>query len=171
VIKWMLIAAAIVAVLGVTLTAAGYLLPRTHTASRTRSYAAPPPALFEAISDVRRYAEWRTGVTQVDILPDDGKGLRFREHGRNGSVLFRFESLDPPRRVVARIADPKLPFGGAWTYDLQASGTGTSLTITEDGEVSNPIVRVMQRLFFSPLDTIDQYLADLNSIDRGKGQS
>ena len=116
--------------------------------------------LFDAIADVRRYPDWRSGLKQVDILPDDGNGLRFREHGGNGTVLFRFERLDAPRRVVARIADTNLPFGGTWTYELQPNGAGTSLTITEDGEVYNPVVRVVQKLFFSPFKTIDMYQAD-----------
>ena len=60
-----------------------------------------------------------------------------------------------------RIADPSLPFGGTWTYELRAEGSGTSLTLTEDGEVYNPIFRVMQKFFFSPYKTIDTYLENL----------
>ncbi len=160
-IKWIMLAiGGLVALGGVTATV-GYLLPKGHTASRSVTYAAPPPAVFAAIVDVRRYTDWRSDLKSVDVLPDDGKGLLFRERGGNGDVLLRFETMETARRIVARIADPSLPFGGTWTYELQPSGAGTALTITEDGEVYNPIFRVMQKLFFSPYKTIDTYQADL----------
>jgi hypothetical protein len=110
------------------------------------------------------------------VLPADEKGLLFRAHGGNGDVLFRFETVEAPGRLVARIADPSLPFGGSWTYELQQNGAGTALTITEDGEVYNPIFRVMQKLFFSAYQTIDTYLqlsvftCALNAASRGPRQ-
>ncbi len=52
--------------------------------------------------------------------------------------------------MVLRIADPSLPFSGTWTYEIKPTGTGRELTLTEDGEVGNPIFRVMQKVFFSP---------------------
>ncbi len=118
-IKWVLLAVGGLAALGAATAAAGFLLPKGHKASRTESYAAPPDAVFGAITDVRRHTEWRSDLKEVDVLPDDGKGLLFRERGGNGDVLFRFEDVDEPRRLVTRIADPKLPFGGTWTYELQ----------------------------------------------------
>jgi hypothetical protein len=65
-----------------------------------------------------------------------------------------------------RIADPKLPFGGTWTYELEPVAGGTSVTLTEDGEVYNPLFRVMQKLFFSPYRTIDTFLANLKGRAR-----
>ena len=35
------------------------------------------------------------------------------------------------------------------------------MTITEDGEIYNPIFRVLSKVAFSPYDTIDRYQADL----------
>jgi hypothetical protein len=158
-IKWVLIVMGGIAALGALTAAVGCVLPKGHKASRTVTYAATPDAVFAAIADVHRYPEWRSDLKSVDVFPDDGKGLLFREHGGNGDVLF--ETMDKPRRLVARIAEPSLPFGGTWTYELQPGGAGTALTITEDGEVYNPIFRVIQKLFFSPYKTIDVYQADL----------
>jgi len=56
-----------------------------------------------------------------------------------------------------RIADTELAFGGSWTYELARTPTGgTSLSITEDGEVYNPIFRFMSKFFFSPVATIEK---------------
>ena len=60
-----------------------------------------------------------------------------------------------------KIADPDLPFGGTWTYELKPSGSGTRVTITEDGEVYNPIFRFMSHVFFSQSATIETYLKSL----------
>ena len=60
-----------------------------------------------------------------------------------------------------RIADPELPFGGTWTYELKPEGTGTRLVITERGEVYNPIFRFMSRFVFSRTATMEKMVADL----------
>jgi hypothetical protein len=61
---------------------------------------------------------------------------------------------------VGRIADSNLPFGGSWTYELAPAGDGeTTLRITEDGEVYNPIVRFVSRFVMGHDATIKQYLS------------
>jgi uncharacterized protein YndB with AHSA1/START domain len=162
--KWLLIIAAIVIAIPLTLAAVGAFLPQNHVASRTIAIAAPPERVFAAISDVDRFTAWRSGLKSVEKLPDDGKGARFIERSGNGDILFRIETLEPNTRMVARIADPKLPFGGSWTYVITPSAGGSELTITEAGEVYNVFFRSMQKLFFSPYKTIDTYQADLKKL-------
>ena len=54
-----------------------------------------------------------------------------------------------------------MPFGGTWTYELTPTAGGTSLRITEDGEVYNPVFRFMSRFVFTHHATIDTYLTDM----------
>jgi hypothetical protein len=160
-LKWSLLTiGSLIALAGVA-ALVGYCLPRDHRASRSAEFAVPAPTLFAAIIDIRRFPEWRSDLKKVEILSGEGNGTVFREHGRNGVVTFRIEQLDPNVKLVTRIADPSLPFGGTWTQELQSTSTGTRLTITEDGEVYNPIFRLMSALIFSPYATIDAYIADL----------
>ena len=65
------------------------------------------------------------------------------------------------RRLVTRIADTGLPFGGQWTYELVPDGEGTRLTITEDGEVYNPLFRFVSRFVMGHTATIERYLDDV----------
>jgi uncharacterized protein YndB with AHSA1/START domain len=162
--KWILIVAAIVIAIPLTLAAVGVFLPQNHVASRTVAIAAPAERVFAAISDVDRFMTWRSGLKSVERLPDDGKGQRFIEHSSNGDILFRIETFEPNTRMVTRIADPKLPFGGSWTYVITPAAAGSELTITEAGEVYNVLFRSMQKLFFSPYKTIDTYQADLRKL-------
>lgn len=139
----------------------GYMLPQSHTASREQMYAADPAKVFAAITTPADYPAWRTGVKRIDPLPDQDGKRRFREVGSNGTITFVFDEIVSPRRIVSRIADDSLPFGGKWTYELEPSGTGTKLRITEDGEVYNPIFRFMSRFVFGHHATLDAFHADL----------
>jgi hypothetical protein len=67
----------------------------------------------------------------------------------------------PPAKLVVRIADPKLPFGGTWTYEITPIAAGSSLRIREDGEVYNPIFRFVSRFVLGQSATIDAYLKSL----------
>jgi len=62
--------------------------------------------------------------------------------------------------MIARIADKDLPFGGNWDYSISPNATGSTLTIIENGEVYNPIFRVVSR-FMSNTATMDAYLSAL----------
>lgn len=158
--KWVLIALGILIGLPLVAAAIGMILPKGHRASASATFAAPPARVFQAISDVGRYPEWRPDVKSVEVLSNAGEPTLFREHGRSGAVTFQFERADPDRLLVVRIADSSLPFGGTWTYELKPSGGGTELTITEDGEVYNPIFRLVSK-FMAQDATIRAYLAAL----------
>jgi len=141
----------------------GALLPKGHIAARRARFSAPPDRVFAIISDVGQTAAWRKDVSRVELLPvQDGRTV-FREQRGGDAVTYRVELLEPPRRMVVRIADTGLPYGGTWTYDLAPNGSGTQLTITEAGEVYNPLFRFMSRFVFSQTASIDTYLRALGA--------
>jgi uncharacterized protein YndB with AHSA1/START domain len=160
-INWGLFIVIGLAAFGAILTLVGMALPKGHRASRTVVYPASPDRVYSAISDFARFPEWRSGVKSVEILGDDGRGVRFREQGRHDSVHYRVEQRQQGSKLVTRIDDPSPPFGATWTLDVKAVPEGTALTITEDGEIYNPLFRVLSIAVFSPYATIDTYQADL----------
>jgi hypothetical protein len=160
-LKWMLFAALGLAGFVALLAIVGMFLPKGHRASRTVVYSAPPARVFATITDFARFPEWRSDVKTVELLGNDGRGMRFREEGRNGTITYRVERQEPGSTLVTRIDDPSLPFGGSWTLEVKSVPEGTSLTITEDGEVYNPIFRVLSKVVFSHYSTIDTYQSDL----------
>jgi hypothetical protein len=71
----------------------------------------------------------------------------WRETDKHGqSITYEATESVPLHRLVTQIADPKLPFGGTWVYEIVPAGDSSTLTITENGEVYNPLFR-----FVSPL--------------------
>ena len=150
-----------VVVIPLLVVAIGYALPQGHVASVNATLPVPPHQVFERISNPARYREWRKDITALEIV--GAQPPKWRE--RSGRDVITFEVMDsrPPERFVVRIADPDLPFGGAWTYELRPEGRGTHLTITERGEIYNPIFRVVGRFFMSPTATMERYLEALRS--------
>ena len=149
------------ALLALVVAVVGWSLPVKHRASRSATYPATPDAVYAAITRVEDFPAWRTGMKKVEVVEPAAGGRRFREFSGDGAILFVVEEAVPPSRLVTRIADRSLPFGGSWTYELTPAATGTSLRITEDGEVYNPIFRFMSRFVFGHQTTIDTYLKDL----------
>jgi uncharacterized protein YndB with AHSA1/START domain len=139
----------------------GWMLPVGHRATREATYRATPEQVFKLITDVEAFPQWRPSVKEVEVLPAVNGHAQFREIGKNGSILFEIDSLVPNQRLVTRIADRSLPFGGKWTYELTPRGDSTTLRITEDGEVYNPVFRFVSRFVFGHTATIDQYLSDV----------
>lgn len=68
----------------------------------------------------------------------------------------------PPTRLVTRIADRNLPFGGAWTHEITPEPGGCLVKITEAGEIYNPIFRFMARFVFGYNGSIEAYLRALH---------
>jgi hypothetical protein len=161
VLKWTVLVVAVLALGLVSVAVLGWLLPKDHHVSRSVTVAAAPSDVFERITDVARAPEWRTDVRRVEAVTGSGLGMTFREVGSTGTIPYRVVGWEPDRRFVTEIADPTLPFGGSWTFVLDPVGTQTRVTITEDGEVRNPIFRVMSRFIVSPTATIERYQAAL----------
>lgn len=137
----------------------GALLPQHHTVTREALLPAAPGRVFGVIADVARYPEWRSSAQRVEVLATDP--VRWREHDGGDTITFEMVEREGARRLRVRIADPDLPFGGTWTYDVRAEGEGTRLTITEDGDVYNPIFRFVSRFVIGHTATLDTVLGDL----------
>ena len=159
IVKVLLSVVGAIVVLAVVVPAIGYLLPQNHVASVEAVVSAAPVRVFERISDVAQYPEWRKDVSRVEMI--SSQPLKWREHGDDDPITYELvESVANQRRVV-RIADPDLPFGGTWTYELTPAGNRTRLVITERGEVYNPIFRFMSRFVFSKTATMERFVASL----------
>lgn len=139
----------------------GWSLPVAHRATREATYRATPAEVFSLITDLKAFPRWRPSVKQVEVLPPADGRPQFREIGKNGSILFQIDSSLPDQRLVTRIADRSLPFGGKWVYELTPRGDSTTLRITEEGEVYNLVFRFVSRFVIGHTATIDEYLRDV----------
>jgi hypothetical protein len=125
-------------------------LPVAHVAERSVEILAPPERVWGVLTDVSAFPSWRPDVARVERLPD----ATWREHGKHGAITYRVTAAEPPSRLVVRIVDETLPYGGEWEYRL-APGR---ITIIERGEIYNLFFRVMARFVFGYTRTIEAYL-------------
>jgi hypothetical protein len=144
-------------ILGVVLT--GSLLPKRHVVSRSASYRVTPEHLFGLIAGPQ---DWRPDLRSYEAVPDGGGRELIRERMRNGETIT-YELLDrtAPTSIKRRIATPGLPYSGTWTYSLERNGEITTVRITEDGEVYNPMFRFISRFVLGHTQTLDGYLTAL----------
>ena len=161
--RWIVWIVAAIAVIALVVVVVGYSLPTAHTATRTVRLALPPEALYAVLSDVDRYPSWRPSVKSLVRAPDREGRPAWVEDTGGMKIPMYFERMDRPSLLVARIADPSLPFGGTWTYRIAPAAGGSELTITEDGEVHNPIFRFMSRFVFGHHATMDEFIKHLQA--------
>lgn len=160
--KWILIVLGIIAGLVAVVAIIGMLVPRKHVASRTAKYQQSADTVWETITDFESAPAWRTDLKTVERLPDLNGHAVWAEISRQGRMPYEVTVSEPPNQMVLRIVDDKLPFGGTWTYEIAATEDGGStLTITENGEIYNPIFRFMARFIFGYHGTMETYLKDL----------
>jgi hypothetical protein len=139
----------------------GYALPKRHVAARAIVLRQKPADVFALISDFRNGASWRSGLQQVEMLPDREGHARFRERGKNGALTFDVVELNPPQRMVTQIDSTGMPFGGVWIFEVSPETNGSRLNITERGEIYNPVFRFVSRFILGYTGTLDTYLKDV----------
>ncbi len=155
----------------------GAMLPKGHVATRAAKFRETPDTVWSAITTVQDYPKWRPGLQSVEQLSTTAGHAVWLERTGTGwnadEIPYQVvESVAPagtaPGKLVAKIADPKLPFGGSWTYEVGSADGGTVLRITERGEVYNPIFRFVSKFFMSQTKTMDDYL---NALGKKFGET
>lgn len=159
--KWILWAFIVLAGILVVITVIGWLLPKAHTVTREARFHQPPETIWKAITDIDAMPAWREGLKGIKHLPDQDGLPAWAETTNSGTIPFETVISQPSSKLVVRIADSKLPFGGTWTYQIIPAAGGCTLRIHEDGEVYNPLFRFLSRFVFGYTGTIDTYFKSL----------
>jgi hypothetical protein len=116
----------------------GAALPTAHVASRSRRLSARPDIVWGLINDPVATKGWG-GDAKTEVVEQDA-----------------------PRLLVTKIVGESA-YGGTWTFEIAPDGhEASTVTITERGEVYNPLFRLVSRIM-GPTRTIDGYLAKLDA--------
>jgi uncharacterized protein YndB with AHSA1/START domain len=156
-----IITAAIAVPTGIVL-AVGACLPVAHRARASATYSARPDAVWRTLTAFEEHPTWRRGLKEVQRV-SDSEGEAVKEISAKGETMT-FETTQSPaeRRMVRRIADKNLPFGGSWTFEVTPNNGGSRVTITEDGEVYNIVFRFVSKFVMGHYGTIKAFLEDLS---------
>jgi hypothetical protein len=160
--RWLIGAFVVLIVLVLGILVVGALLPEEHHASRTLRLRQSPQAIWEAINDHANEPQWRSDIASVNSLGNrEGKPV-WQENYKDGNTvsLITTESK-PPTRLVRELTDVEGPFSGRWEIDIKPTATGSEITITEIGKVSNPIFRFVSRFIIGHTTFMERYLTSL----------
>ena len=140
----------------------GYLLPVSHLAIRSIELKVAPRRVWNLISDFKGSTSWRNDLADVEQVEQSPGVFAWKETTKKGDALtyLTLEAV-PEKKLVRKIVDKGLPFGGTWTFEMNVAKGATVLSITENGEVYNPIFRFVSRFVFGHYASIDKYLSQL----------
>jgi uncharacterized protein YndB with AHSA1/START domain len=160
--QWVLVVVGGVIALVLGLVIVGLLLPRKHIATSTIELSKPPSEVWAVIRDLGQVPAFWPDIKSSVRQPDrDGREVWLQTMKNGFALPLEIEEERPPSRLVTRIAiEGKAPFGGIWIYEITESGTGTRVSVTEDGFVDNPFFRVVSRVMGHHA-TLDSYLRAL----------
>jgi hypothetical protein len=140
----------------------GSRVPVEHTVTDAEVIPASQQKVWDLITDVPAQANWRTGLKAVHPLPSQNGATCWEEVQGGMTMPLCADVREAPVRQVVRIADPKLPFGGTWTYVLEPVGESTTkVTITENGTTGPAIWRFVDHYILHEDAEIKQYMGDL----------
>lgn len=160
--KWLIRIVLLFVVIVAVVYGVGWLLPVDHIASQSVVLGASPQQVYDTIADVGTYSQWWSEIERVEMLPSAEGHVQFRQHTGAGPIAMQVEEATPPSRFVTRIADPAQPFGGTWTFEIAPQAPEkTIVTITERGEVYDPLYRFMSKFVFGHTSTMESCLAAL----------
>ena len=145
---------------GLTLAAAGFLLPRRYHAGRTVTIAAPPDRVYPLIGDISRWREWNVWFTR-----DPGMELRFSaatsgagawaawRSARQGAGRLELQRVRAPEEVEYRLVPADLPVVSIGTLQVvgAAGGGRTIVTWRSEGDLGYSPVTRWFGLFLGPL--------------------
>lgn len=159
--KWVLIVLGAVVALIALVWIAGSFLPRTHRAASRVVLPQPIDSVWAVVRDLGALKGTWTELTEAERLPDrDGREVWRENVGGFPMTLIVQESAAPNRLVTVVDSAPGSPFGGRWVYELATSGTGTAVTVAEEGWIGPPPFRVMSKVM-GYHRSLDQYLTAL----------
>ena len=163
-LKWVLLLVGLLAALILLPMIGGMFLPRGHTVTSSVVLAQPIDSVWSVVSDLTSYPSWWRDVKSMERVEDGVGEVSWLQRDAQGQELpIEIVASDPPIQLVTRIANDKLPFGGTWTYSLESVSSGCRVTLTEDGEIFNPVFRVVARYIVGYHGTIDRYLIALGA--------
>ena len=159
--KWLTIVLVAALTAGLLVFFVGKMLPEVHTASSSIRLNQSPDRVWAVVRSFGEYPSWWTQVKTVERLPDHTGKEAWRQELSTGPLPMFVVSESPPNRVVTEIIDEGMPFGGTWTYVVEADGPGTKITVTENGKIYNALFRVISRFVMGYHGTLDNYLTAL----------
>ncbi len=117
----------------------GYLQPLEHVARSELVVRKPVDEVWPIVADLERWPSWVEEFDSVSKRGRSGEAINYQASSEWGDIPLVVERLRPPRELVTFMDAGK--FVGRWHFVVEEVPAGTQVTITEHGEVKNPLFR------------------------------
>jgi uncharacterized protein YndB with AHSA1/START domain len=145
------------------LLGAGYVFPSRIEAAARITINRPPENVWWVLTDYNHMAAWHPQYRNATTLTPPGEApLRWQIEYSDGYVV-NAEVVEEkfPSRLVERITDGNLPFGGGWTVELTPVGPNTEVTVHSKVEIHAPIQRLIVHLLVPAQTELERILEAL----------
>ena len=114
----------------------GSLLPREHRATSSITVPPPPDAVWLVVRDLAALKGTWPDLTEATRGADSVGREIWTETVDGFDMRLLVTESTPVTRLVTQIQSPPgAVFGGRWIYELAPAGSGTTVTVTEEGWV------------------------------------
>jgi len=164
-LKWLVaIFATLFALLLVAFLAAVMLMPSERNFANEVEISAPAEKVWQVILDKRRYAEWQTAITKVEIV--DEKNWSEYPKDVPDPLVFTITGNARPETMEFHYTMGD-SFNGHWRGVVTLTATGVKLQTTDSYKVDGSVSKVLIGVFFD----IDTFAKDWNSKLKARVES
>jgi hypothetical protein len=158
--KWIFIILGILVLIIAVIYAIGSLMAVNHVATVKCKLKTEADKVWLLITDYKEYTRWRSSVKELTV---DGTNQWTETNSHGDKVSYQLEVTDEKRKLITRILNKDLPYGGFWEFEIVTESDGCVVHITENGEVYNPLFRFMSKYVFGHEATLNKYMKDLQA--------
>lgn len=168
----------------------GLLLPEEHTVSRSATLHTTADKIWSLLTHVQDYPSWQPGLDRIECTREENvaeQQVVFVEYTKRNKrittvvdaaghrILSRMTEEDSTTANNANTATAhnnnnalkhKPTFIGTWTFDItecKEQDGHTTITITEKGVITRPMVRLLHMTLLGFHRRIDRFLKDLEN--------
>ena len=138
----------------------GFLVPRRYKIEEAQEFAASVDEVWAVISDFAKYPQW---LSYSAVMTKESESPEvWKQEGPIVPVTFEVVSAVSPVRLELRLRPSKILLKGERSFVIESLGAKASkLTMTQSGEVPDPLLRAYLFLFHRKPDPVKIFLRDL----------
>ena len=163
VLAWLGVASGALVGAVVVMSLLGWWMPSRYVTSQSLLLPVPVAEVWASLVDYPGQTAWRRGLSAVDRLPDDGPTEVWRERFGRSATLSRTIEARSPAWLVRESAAEGEAVRRRWEFALEpvVTPSNTRITLTERGEIRNPLRRFVVRFITGRSRTLRNFLRDL----------
>lgn len=147
----------------------GFVSPEDDTFNKSKSYHVSNEVLWNLITDIEKYPEWKPNVSSVDILGYNAEGkLYWRENLKDGgSQEFVIDYQVKPVSLQIKQVDKDQAITKTRLFEINTHNNSTILTVKDTLKIKKPFLRYRHRFVDPSLESeIDYFLLALNEYSK-----